>query len=261
MNNNEKMNFFSYLIKSLKKSQNDGYSLIEILAVLVIMGIMTAIVGPSINMGDSSNSSGDSYNLAKSLVGVTRQRAISKTSAARLSFDSSAEKFVIEIANTRGCQALTRLSEDASSTDDVIKVYFTGGFIETDFLKVGGDATENEILSISDKTTIKLGKPLGSSQIKDSVVELNDNWKEDSALNSKKSLGNNKYFYEYLQLPENVTVSSNVTNWTLCFNSRGIASIYDTSGAPQPKLALTFKDKSNYEKTLTILKGGAIETN
>lgn len=261
MNKNQKIKFFSCLINSLKNSQEDGYSLIEILAVLVMVGIMAAMVGPTLNMGDSSTSSGDSYNLAKSLVTVTRQRAISKTSAARLSFDSSAERFVIEMANTRGCEALTRLSEDADSAASEIKVYSTGGFGGGDDLKIGGDATDNKILGISDKTTITLGVPLGSSQAKDSVVELNTNWVEDSSLNVKKSIGNNKYFYEYLQLPENVTVSSNVNNWTLCFSSRGIASIYDTSGAPQPKLELTFKDKSNHQETLTILKGGAIETN
>jgi hypothetical protein len=77
----------------------------------------------------------------------------------------------------------------------------------------------------------------------------------------KRSIGNNKSIYEYLQLPENVTVSANVTNWTLCFNSRGIASIYDNSGTSQPKLELTFKDASTNEETLTILKGGAIATN
>lgn len=258
MDKNQKIKFFSCLINSLKNSQEDGYSLIEILAVLVMVGIMAAMVGPALNMGDSSTSSGDSYNLAKSLVTVTRQRAISKTSAARLSFDSAAERFVIEMANTRGCEALTRLSEDADSADKEIKVYSTGGFGGDESLKIGSDAKDNKIIGILDKTTITLAIPLGSSQAKDSVVEVNTNWVEDSALNVKKSIGNN---YEYLQLPENVTVSSNVNNWTLCFSSRGIASIYDTSGAPQPKLELTFKDKSNNQETLTILKGGAIETN
>lgn len=259
--NGKKTEFFSNFIKSLRNSQNDGYSLVEILAVLAILGIMTVIVGPRLFFGDSSSASGDAYNLAKSLVGVTRQRAISQTSAARLSFDpNQSDKFLIEIAKTAGCEALTRLRVNANSTHEKIEVYSTAGFQIGNKLKIGSDSDDNEVKEISG-TTITLFKPLGSSQTKDSVVELADNWKEDSALNVKRSIGNNKSVYEYLQLPENVTVSANVTNWTLCFNSRGIASIYDNSGASQPKLALTFKDASKNEETLTILKGGAIATN
>lgn len=258
----KKTQFLNKLIKSFKRSQNDGYSLLEILAVLVILGIIAVIAGPRLFFGNESNASEDAYNLAKSLVGITRQRAISKTSAARLSFDpNQGDKFLIEIANTRGCEALTRLSDDAASSDDEIKVYSTAGFALGDSLKIGGDGSDNQILAILDAQTIKLGKPLGSSQPREAVVELADNWQEDTALNVTKNLGNGKLVYEYLQLPENVTVSTNVTNWTLCFNSRGIASIYDSSGTSQPKLELTFKDNSNNEATLTILKGGAIATN
>lgn len=257
----KKTQFLSNFIKSLKTSQNYGYTLVEVLTVLVILGIMGALVGPRLFFGDSSSASGDAYNLAKSLVGVTRQRAISQTSAARLSFDpNQSDKFLIEIANTRGCEALTRLSEDAGSSQTDIKVYSTGGFAEGDFLKVGGDTANNEVIGILDATTIRLGQALGSSQNKNGTVELVENWKEDSALNLKKNI-NGKSVYEYLQLPENVTVSSNITNWTLCFNSRGIATIYDNSGNSQAKLELTFKDGSSNEETLTILKGGAIETN
>ncbi|WP_324282809.1 prepilin-type N-terminal cleavage/methylation domain-containing protein [Cyanobacterium aponinum UTEX 3221] len=257
----KKTQFLSNFIKSLKISQNYGYTLVEVLTVLVILGIMGALVGPRLFFGDSSSASGDAYNLAKSLVGVTRQRAISQTSAARLSFDpNQSDKFLIEIANTRGCEALTRLSEAAVSSQTDIKVYSTTGFQIGDKLKIGSDTTSNEITG-KDNTTITLGVALGTSQNKDSTVELVENWKEDSALNLKKNIGNGKYIYEYLQLPENVTVTSNITNWTLCFNSRGIATIYDNSGNSQAKLELTFKDGSSNEETLTILKGGAIATN
>lgn len=253
--------FFNKFIKHLKISQNHGYSLVEIVTVLMILGLMAVMVGPRLFFGDSSSNSGDAYNLAKSLVGVTRQRAISQTSAARLSFDpNQSDKFLIEIANARGCEALTKLSDVATSTDEEIKVYSTAGFAEGNQLKIGSDSTDNEILGVLDANTIRLGTPLGTSQPVDSIVELADNWKEDSALNFKRQIGNNQSVYEYLQLPENVTVSANITGWTLCFNSRGIASIYDNSGASQSKLELTFKDASN-EKTLTILTGGAIATN
>lgn len=254
--------FLINFIKSLKISQDYGYTLYEILIVLVIVGIIAVIGGPRIVAVDDGSESKDAYNLARTLVGVTRQRAISRTSAARLSFDpDQPNKFLIEIADTKGCEALTRLQQDAASTDDEIKVYSSAGFAEQNKLKVGTDASGNEILAILDHITIKLGQPLGTSQPKDSVVELQNNWREDRALNVQRQIGNNKSFYEYLQLPENVTVSANITNWTLCFNARGIANIYDVSGVSQPKLELTFKDTSNNQTTLTILKGGAIANN
>ncbi|BAQ64564.1 hypothetical protein GM3709_1329 [Geminocystis sp. NIES-3709] len=220
---------------------------------MTIMGIIGALAGPRLLFNDSSATS-DGTTQIKGILQQTRGRAISTTSAIRLIPDSTnpESKFTIEIANTRGCESFTKLREAATSTDTELKVYSTSGFVEGDRIKVGSDSTSNEILAI-DKTNsiIKLGVALGSAQNLDKTVELADNWRADGSFQA-----------DDLTLPEKAIFTSNIPDWTLCFNSRGVAYIYDKEGDSQPNLTLSISSTiDGGGETLTVLKGGAIQTN
>lgn len=250
----KKERFIIYNIWFLSLKKKDGYTLIELLCLIAVVGVIGVLTVPRFLFNQSSAVI-DSYSQIKGILQQTRGRAISTTSAVRLKANGN-NQFSVEIANKKGCEFRTQLRENAVSEDDELKVYSTRGFVESDLLKIGDDATDNEILSINESdSTIKLGLPLGTNQNADTVVELADNWKADRT-----------FLPSDLTLPEkavftvNISNTPNVSNWTLCFDSRGIAYIFDNQGKSQPDLTFVIKSTlSNEQKTLTVLKGGAIK--
>jgi prepilin-type N-terminal cleavage/methylation domain-containing protein len=242
------IDLFKFLIITYN---NRGYTLVELLSLMAIMGVLAAVAAPQLLNNDAKNTA-DGRSQIKGLLQQTRGRAVSTTSAIRIKPDPSQPdgKLSIEIADTRGCESLTKLSEDAKDVDNDLKVLSTNGFVEGDLIKVGGDTTANEILAIDKmNSVITLGLPLGSDQSKDSKIELAENWKSDPS-----------FLIDDLTLPKKVALTTNISDWTLCFNSRGIASIYDDQGTTQPELVFTITNTSNSDQeTLTVLKGGAIK--
>jgi prepilin-type N-terminal cleavage/methylation domain-containing protein len=234
--------------------ESGGYSLAEIMAVVVILGILAAATGAYLGKG-FGNPIGNAADQTAGLLKLTRMRAISTTSAFRVKPDpaSPTTKFKIEIAKTRGCDATTELTAAATSTDADLTVASSGGFVVGDSIAVGGDTSNNSIIATT-PTTITLGQALGSSQAVGAAIELVNNWSNDSSL-----LG------EDLTLPKDIRVSGNPTNWTLCFNSRGIAFLYDANGIVNSNLTLTLTQYidnqalSNQTKTVEVLQGGAIQ--
>ncbi|MGI0480206.1 pilus assembly FimT family protein [Geminocystis sp. CENA526] len=241
------------IFKVFKSRKKTGYTLLELLCLMTIMGIIGVLTAPRFLFNESKSAS-DGRNQIKGILQQTRGRAVSTTSAMRIkpSPNSATNKFAVEIANTRGCESLTKLAEDVSITDTdlkVLKVYSTRGFVVGDRINVGSE-DDNEIIAIdTTNSTITLGTALGSDQKKDATVELSNNWRADGTFQE-----------DDITLPNQASFTANVSNWMLCFNSRGIAYIFDNEGNLKPNLTLTISNNNN-EDTITILQGGAIETN
>jgi prepilin-type N-terminal cleavage/methylation domain-containing protein len=240
-----------------RKNQNNGYTLIEILTVLAIFGILTAVAAPNLVRDNSATADIDAQNQVKNIIQQVRGRAISNTSAVRLRPDPSQpdSKFLVEIGQSRGCTALTKLKEDTDITTKDLKVISTKGFSVGDVIKIGSDSADNNITGISDDT-ITLGDEIGTVQKEKTIVELKDNWNEDRRLQGEDvTLPLTKDKSSAL-----ATFTADLTDWTLCFNSRGVAYIFDENNNLQPSLTLTIKNVTNNEKeTITINQGGAIE--
>ena len=234
--------------------ESGGFTLAEVMAVVVIMGILAAATGAYLGKGFGSPISNAADQTA-GLFKLTRMRAIATTSAFRVKPDPSypTTKFKVEIAKTRGCDATTELTAAAPSTNTDLTVASSGGFVVGDTIAVGGDTSNNSIIATT-PTSITLGQTLGSSQPVGAAIELVNNWSNDSSLMA-----------EDLTLRDDVRVSGNPTNWTLCFNSRGIAYLYNASGIVNSNLILTLTQYidsqalTNQTKTITVLQGGAVQ--
>ncbi len=240
------MNKTSKLFKIKKK--NRGFTLVETLAVVSILGILAVIAGPIKSW--TENPLGDATNQTVAILNLIRMRAISTTSAYRIKVDPevSDNKYIVEIAQTRGCESLTELTADAEPTDQELTVASTEGLVVGDSIVIGTDENENEIIATS-ASTITLGQPLGTYQTETANIELINNWLNDLNFSKYK-----------LTLPEEITINGDPTNWTLCFNSRGHTQLYDPLGILSNNLTLTltntFTQKSNQ---VTIFRGGGVQ--
>jgi prepilin-type N-terminal cleavage/methylation domain-containing protein len=252
----EKTKFILNISRLLKYQQNKGYTLIEILVTVAMFGILTAIAVPTIlqQRGESSAEI-DSRDKFQAILQQVRNGAIASTSAMRIQPDPAKpnNKFRVQIAQTRSCSSVTKLSEDAVNTKD-IKVLSSNGFNVGDKVTVGGQNAN--ILGIPDFLTLTLGDEI--TKPKDAVVELADNWRVNSRI------GGNP---EDVTLPQNgktppqplATFTADIPNWTMCVNGRGILYILDKNDQPRESLTLTFKNVTTKgEETITINQGGAI---
>ena len=214
------------------KTKNRGFTLVETLAVVLILGVLAVIAGPVKSWAE--NPLGDATNQTVGILNLIRMRAISTTSAYRIKVDPEASdnKYIVEIAKTRGCESLTELTADAEPTDQELTVASTEGLVVGDSSVIGTDENENEIIATS-ASTITLGKPLGTYQRERANIELMNNWFNDMNFSQDK-----------LTLPEEISIHGNPLNWTLCFNSRGHAKLYDPLGILSYNLTLTLTNNA-----------------
>ena len=229
-------------------TKNKGFTMVEVLAVLLILGVLAIVAVPIKSWAE--NPLGDATKQTVGILNLIRMRAISTTSAYRIKLDPdvSGNKYKVEIAKTRGCESLTELTADVESTEQELTVDSTEGLVVGDSIIVGTDEYENEIIATS-ASTITLGKPLGTSQKEKANIELINNWFKDI------------YFsQDNLTLPEEITIHGNPTNWTLCFDSRGHANVYDPLGVLSYDLTLTLTNTANKSSSeITIFRGGAVK--
>lgn len=236
----------------LKYQKNKGYTLIEILITLAIFGILTAVAAPTIlQQRGETTAEIDGRDKFKTILQQVRNGAIASTSAMRITPDPDQpnNRFLVEIAQTRGCASVTKLSEDAVNTAD-IKVLSSSGFNVGDVITVGGQ--EANVTGTPDTITLTLGDTITKS--KNAVVQLADNWNVNKRLQG-----------DAVTLPQDgknqslATFTADIPNWTMCVNGRGTLYILDQNNEPQDSLTLTFKNVGNLqEKTITINQGGAI---
>ncbi len=156
-----------------------GYTLMELLVVMVIMGILSGIV---INAKpwyqDPLKNSQDRLN---SVIKSARTRAMVTTSTYRINADPSNPSEAIQIQKIRGgsCRASTTLAQDVAAGETTIVVSDVNGFAIGDRLTVGG-TTANALSVNFGNNTIILGAAVGAKSVGVTVETVKD-WKNDSA--------------------------------------------------------------------------------
>ncbi|MEM8778290.1 MAG: prepilin-type N-terminal cleavage/methylation domain-containing protein [Cyanobacteria bacterium P01_G01_bin.49] len=231
-----------------KTHSNNGYTLPEVMAAVVIIGVLAVIAGPVKSWFE--NPLADATNQTVGILNIIRMRAISTTSAYRIQPDplDPTTKFRVEIAQTRGCESSTQLTSDEAATETQLEVASTNGLVIGDSVEIGSDSEDNEIIA-TDASSITLGQPLGTTQPANATVELINNWFNDPNLTE-----------EDLTLPKDIEVTGTPENWSLCFDSRGIANLYDASGTiVNNTLTLTLTNTFRGEDSqVQVLQGGSV---
>ncbi len=250
---------------------SEGFTLIEALVTIAIIGVLAALVGPGLFAVNKPLQ--NATNQVSGIFKQVRLRAIATTTAYRVRPNPTNNRaLIVEASNTRGCGSTTQLTDAAVSTDRTLKVTSVRGFFVGDLLEIGSDSTNNNVVAIDPPNSrITIGNDLDTAQAVGARVQLANNWRSGDLITS--------FTTDDLTLPgpqtgafrgnpdQEVRVSAAAPNWLLCFDSRGVASQFDpTNGNVLPNdLVLTlrrFDIPSNTAvggtTTVTIFRGGGV---
>ena len=253
MNRDRNRSFYLKLIISLAHNKNKGFSLAEIIAVLIILTIVAVLSAPVFRL---NNPTQDALNGTREILQTARNRAVSTTSAIRVRLDpnfSDNNKLLVQTTSTASCLRETELTEQANNGDTELSVASVDGFQLTNTIKVG--STDYNIIGQPvGQLKLTIGPAINSTQTVGTPVRLVQNWRTDGLFSANDLTFDKKN--------KNISIDSpNVSNWVVCFNSRGIASIYDDATLEETNtitLNIT-NSKSGELETVTVSEGGIIE--
>lgn len=168
-----------------------GFTLTEILIVILLLGVMTALIAPNISFG--INPLKDSTNRVAGIFKLARVKAMSQTSAYRMSQESVNQ---LKVERAKSCFDTSGWTKDNSfSTED---------------------------LSLNEASDIQ-------GLAKNEVIQI---------------------FSATATNPDGTTANLG-TNWSICFNSRGVAD---------KNVKLTIKNiTKNTTQQIEVFSGGAIQ--
>jgi prepilin-type N-terminal cleavage/methylation domain-containing protein len=96
-------NLLQKTVRKLERSVSDnstGFTLTELIATMVIVGIMAVLAGPMLNSNMGTRPLDDSTNRVAGTLNLMRVKATSQTSAYRFRLGSSSNFFLVEYAPT-----------------------------------------------------------------------------------------------------------------------------------------------------------------
>jgi len=222
-----------------------GFTLPELLVTISIMGILAAVASPQLLFANNSIENGT--NQIASIFKQSRARAIVANYIYRIQ-PTSTTRLSIQRGQARACTATTQLTSAALGTDILLHVVSAANFTVGDQVQVGTSSSNNVIATDLNANTITLGQALGSYQPSNTSVNLLVNWVNDTTNFSTNDM----------TMPQGVYMTA--TNWTLCFNSRGIATQYDTSGnVVLQSLTVNLANTNGKTGSVQVLQGGAVQ--
>jgi hypothetical protein len=240
----------------------------EAVTTIAVLGVLTALGAP-LFLGTNK----PLQNATDQLEGVFKQvrmRAISTTTAYRVR-QTSPTQLVVEAAATRGCEATTALTAPVAAGATLLPVASTRDFTVGDRINVGS-LTNLAITGIDEGLSTITLAPLANAQPTGASIELTNNWRQGSLItgitDEDLTLPRARNSQEQIRIAR--TPTGTPANWSLCFNSRGIANLYNGNGQIIPgNLTLNvFRADSGGTQIpgaptgqITVLQGGSVDSN
>jgi MSHA pilin protein MshC len=146
------------------KVRSDGYSLIELVITIIVIGILSAVVGGNISAKDQHNLTTLADELRRNLSHV-QLMAISKSTRLRLTVDAAGKTYTVFSCNNAACTVPSTLIDPATGTSffvDITKndpgVTFTSGANSNlDFDSLGRPQQASSLITAAFTYTISGG--------------------------------------------------------------------------------------------------------
>lgn len=234
---------------SNKMKDEKGFTFIEMFFAVSIVGVLSAVTIPLFFWANKPIE--NSVYQTSGILSQARSQAIATSSSIRVSPspNSPQTEFKVETSHTQSCNpTTTQLTKTGAADSTLLTVDSTQGLAIGEQIKVGSDDADNIILTTDpEQSTIVLGKPLGTSQAVGSSVEIISNW-----------IQSDSFSRDTVTLPEDITMTSNLRNWTLCYDEQGIATISDESGIVDEDLEIILQNLTSKDQGQIIVSQSGI---
>jgi prepilin-type N-terminal cleavage/methylation domain-containing protein len=236
----------AWLLNSLRASSQrgsmqQGFTLIEVLIVVVVVGILAAIAAPMWAERPLRQGAQQTGSLFRQV----RMRAMSNTTAFRIRPDLTsvipgtqrATRFLVQASTGRACGATTNISTLTAPTvngaSSVLPVNAVAGFNPTDRVTIGESTTTYNVTAIdTGATQIIVGDTGPGNQgnaLLGAEVELASVWNSGGQftglISDQLQLASNKS--EGVTVATEMTIGAQSVPWSLCYSAQGLAALYN----------------------------------